>query len=92
MDIINASIPADLSVSAVEEGLRRINSKNLNKVCLFVSSSYNFNCIYKLFYPGNKNDVNSIEFNKIDSSEVLEKDSWMLIDYSTNIIYYSPGI
>ena len=92
MDIINSRIPADLSVSAVEEGLKRINSKNLNKVCLFVAGNYNFNYIYRLFYPGDKNDVNFIKFNKIDSSEILEKDSWMLIDYSTNIIYYSAGI
>jgi len=89
MDIINASIPADLSVSAIEEGLKRINATNLNKICLLVSGDYSFNYIYSLL-KNDKNYVLPIKIDKIDSSKVLEKESWMIIDYSTNVIYYNP--
>lgn len=95
MDIINATIQADLSVSSVEEGLLRLNPKDLEKVFLLVADNYNFSFIWNLFSDElkDKKDINKLNFSisNIDTSPTLATDSWMLIDYGTNTMYYSEG-
>lgn len=95
MRIINAIIPADLCEAAIEESLLKLKPKNIEKVILLVSSSYSFHYIFTLFgiYNDEIDNINTIGFplKNVDSSEVLETDSWMLIDYDSQTMYYSEG-
>lgn len=85
MDIINANVSTDLSETAIMEGLCILQSKNLNKVFLLTSNTYNFNLLYQIC------KALDFPYQNVDSSGVLSYDSWMLIDYIKNIIYYSKG-
>ena len=94
MKIINANIQADLSVCSIEEGLLQLKPKSMAKVILLVSGSYSFQDIYSLFNHNQiKTDISKIMFSleNVDSSEILINDSWMLIDYESNTMYYSEG-
>lgn len=92
MKIINANIPADLSRCAIEEGLNKLKPKRIYRnVVLLASSSYNFRYIYGLRL-NEENHIMEIPFKNIDTSEVLERDSWMLIDYEGKKIYYNEGV
>ena len=88
MEIINASIQSDLSQCALEEGLNKLESKNLFRVFLFVSSSYTFSYIFDVI---DSSKIIGIPMKNIDTSDILEKDSWMLIDYMNKKIYYNEG-
>lgn len=96
MDIVNANISADLSVCAIEQGLLTLNPKDMDKVFLLISNNLGFNAIYEIFYQRYKNKKLINKFNfplaHIDTSNVLSKDSWMLIDHDTKRIYYNEGV
>ena len=86
MKIILPSIPADLSEASLEYALEKLSVKNNFKVVLLVSNNYNFSDLFQLAKKFNLN------YNKIDSSGVLEKDSWMVINYASEEIFYCGGI
>ena len=86
MKIINAKISSDLCELAIEEGLRQLKNKDINKVFLLASTEYKFFNLFQL-----ANEVNFPYIN-IDTSEVLKRDSWMLIDYESDTIYFNKEV
>jgi hypothetical protein len=97
MKIINAKINSDLCACAIEEGLNSLKSKDISKVKLLTSTSYNIIFIHTIlsrnkFKLNDHSDAVSFLYSNVDRTTVLEKDSWLLIDYSNNKIYFSGGI
>jgi len=91
MKIVNADVPMDLCQTAVEEALLELKSKDLSRVVLLASSSYGFSYIYDLAVFFKEENPFGFSLTNIDTSPVLAKDSWMLIDYSTDTMFYSKG-
>ncbi len=95
MKIINAKIHVVLCASAIEEGLNTLKVKNIGNVFLLTSPKY-VEFIFRLvlihkFQLDDLSEKVSLPISNIDTSKTLKKDSWMLIDYTSNQIYYSKG-
>jgi hypothetical protein len=86
MKIINATTPADFSECALEEGLRQLKNKNKNKIFLLLSINYKFFDVYKIIGGKIK-----FPYTNVDTSGILEDDSWLLIDRLNKKMYYNEG-
>lgn len=91
MKLINANIDTDLSYHAINAGLSLLASTDLSHVKLLTSSSYSFQDIYNIINKEYFLKNQKFSYDNVDTSEILLRDSWMLIDYSLEKIYYSPG-
>ena len=95
MEIINAKIHVDLCACAIEEGLNTLKSKDINKVFLLTATRYDKFLLNLIHIHRFQLDdfANKIIFppDNVATSKTLIKDSWMLIDYVSNQIYYSKG-
>lgn len=85
MDIINASISADLSVTSIEEGLAQLNNKNTKEIKLLVANTHSFSEVYEITQELN------FPLRNVDTASILKEDSWLLIDYRNKRMYYSEG-
>lgn len=91
MELINASIPSDLSACAIERGLKQLGTTDLINVRLLVSPNDSFQTIFQIINKYTFLNSKQFSYSNVDTTDILKTDSWMLIDYEQEKIYYSPG-